>query len=391
MMKMFNKKYNPIIYLSVLFVFTIIINLFLHINHPDDLESKSAVISTSNNEEEAKIEKSIITRISTSTTNVENINEMIKEKEVPEVDMSLERIFNGLIDDYREDDSDAWVLAVTGDVMLGRTVNTQTIKYKDYNWGFAGISDILEESDISFINLESPLIKNCDPTDTGMIFCGSLNHVEGISNAGIDVVGVANNHALNKGIKGLDETVRGLEDKGILVPGYDNPKYYDLNDMKIAFLAFDDVECYEGIECTEEGNIISDLKTARSNADLVIVMYHWGSEYTYNPTTRQLELAYLSIDEGADLVLGNHPHWYQPVEVYKGKVIMYSHGNAIFDQMWSEETRTGIIGKYYFKGKALVDVNFTPLYIHDYGRAEIINGSKSEIVLNNLKEISLSR
>ena len=59
-----------------------------------------------------------------------------------------------------------------------------------------------------------------------------------------------------------------------------------------------------------------------------------------------MEIAHLGIDSGADLIIGNHPHWVQAVEVYKGKYITYAHGNYIFDQMWSYETRVGVIGKY---------------------------------------------
>ncbi|EKD67007.1 MAG: hypothetical protein ACD_48C00640G0003, partial [uncultured bacterium] len=105
----------------------------------------------------------------------------------------------------------------------------------------------------------------------------------------------------------------------------------------------------------------------------------WGEEYTATPSARQKELAHFIIDSGADLILGNHPHWIQPPEVYSGKYIMYAHGNTIFDQMWSEETKIGVIGKYTFSGMRLVDVEFIPTYIQDYGQPTLVNSLQAGI------------
>ena len=83
--------------------------------------------------------------------------------------------------------------------------------------------------------------------------------------------------------------------------------------------------------------------------------YHWGAEYVSVPTVGAgiaeddpVEIGHLAVDAGADFVIGNHPHWVQGVELYKGKYIAYAHGNFIFDQMWSYETRVGVVGKYTF-------------------------------------------
>ncbi len=301
--------------------------------------------------------------------------------------ITIDSIFDGTIP---EADETIWSLAVTGDVMLGRTVNYKTIQYSDYSWAFRNVADTLRESDIAFINLENPMIKNCPVKNDGMIFCSSTRHVEGLLHAGIDVVGISNNHTMNYGISGLNDTLEVLTENNMLSVGIKNPVYKEVKGIKIAFLAYNDIEClYGGIACIERKSIENEIKYAQNNSDLVIVMYHWGNEYTHQPTQRQIDFARLSIDSGADLVLGNHPHWYQPIEIYEGKVIMYSHGNLIFDQMWSEKTREGVIGKYYFSGKELVDIEFIPTYIHDYGQPEILSNYHRDEILNNLKNISL--
>ena len=95
------------------------------------------------------------------------------------------------------------------------------------------------------------------------------------------------------------------------------------------------------------------------------------------------------IDDGADVVIGNHPHWIQPPEIYKGKFIMYAHGNFIFDQMWSENTRKGVVGKYTFYDKKLVDVEFSPVLIENYAQPNFMSDADKKILLDDLKKESL--
>ena len=78
----------------------------------------------------------------------------------------------------------------------------------------------------------------------------------------------------------------------------------------------------------------------------------------------------------------------QAVEVYKGKFIAYAHGNFIFDQMWSYETRVGVIGKYTFYDDTLVGVEFTPTLIQDYAQPVPLEGAERQAVLDGMKAAS---
>lgn len=98
----------------------------------------------------------------------------------------------------------------------------------------------------------------------------------------------------------------------------------------------------------------SEISQAEKKSGMIIVMFHWGNEYTEKITSRQSELAHLAIDAGADLVIGSHPHWIQSTETYKGKQIDYSLGNFIFDQYWSDKTKQGSIAKYTFLNHQLI-------------------------------------
>ena len=88
---------------------------------------------------------------------------------------------------------------------------------------------------------------------------------------------------------------------------------------------------------------------------------------------RQKTLAHLAIDSGADAVIGHHPHWVQENEDYNGKPIYYSLGNLIFDQMWSEETKKGLMVQLTYQGKNLLKQEKFPIKIQDYGLPYIIN------------------
>ncbi len=130
--------------------------------------------------------------------------------------------------------------------------------------------------------------------------------------------------------------------------------------------------------------IASDIKSADTTSDIVIVQFHWGNEYTMEITERQRMLAHLAIDSGADLIIGNHPHWVQPVEIYKGKFIAYAHGNFVFDQEWSPETKQGVVGKYTFFDGELVDAEFLPIQIENYGQPHFLTGQPAKEILKRM-------
>lgn len=281
-------------------------------------------------------------------------------------------------------------LLATGDVLLARSVNYKMRQLEDFNWPFARVAPFLQSSDITYINLETPLVADCPSTVDGMIFCGDPRGVEGLRYGGVDVVNIANNHSANYGLEGVIETENILAANNFVVSGRaaNNAGYLTVKDTRFAFLGYNEVNDQAGIARALDDTIVAEITVAKSQADLVIVQFHWGTEYTYKPTENQKRLARLAIDAGADLIVGNHPHWYQPITFYKGKLITYSHGNFVFDQMWSTETREGIVGQYIFQDKKLVAVEFTPIRIDNYGQPIILEGSERQKILDNLRDLS---
>jgi hypothetical protein len=280
-------------------------------------------------------------------------------------------------------------LIATGDIIPARSVNYQAVKLSDFTWSYRLIADVLKSSDLTFANLESPLITNCPSTQEGMIFCGDSKATQGLVFGGIDIVNLANNHTGNHGLEGLDETVTHLSNVGIKATGRNNLIIQDVKGVNFGFLGYNLIGHPEdGISWADPEKIIQQIIQARNKVDILIVAFHWGTEYVPLPTDSQIDFAHLAIDQGADLVIGNHPHWIQPVEMYQGKIITYAFGNTIFDQLWSQKTREGLVGKYTFYDKQLVDLQLLPLQIDNYGQPHWVESSQKNTILDETYAIS---
>lgn len=281
-------------------------------------------------------------------------------------------------------------MIATGDIIPARSVNYQVLTRHDFKWPYLKAAQVTKNADITFINLESPLIDKCPVTQEGMVFCGDAKNVEGLVYAGVDVASLANNHAGNYNTPGVQQTVNLLAKNNILATGILGPVIKDAKGIKFAFLGYNDVtKPQPGISNVDEEKIKTEITYAKKQADIVIVTCHWGTEYQAQPDDRQKYLAHFLIDAGADLVIGNHPHWIQPIEIYRNKLITYAHGNFVFDQMWSEKTKQGVVGKYTFYDKQLIDVEYLPIQIENYAQPYFLEGIKKQSVLDEMIKESL--
>lgn len=285
-------------------------------------------------------------------------------------------------------------IMVTGDVLLARAVNHRMQQDNNWLWPWKNVASQLKSADYTVVNLENPFLDSCQPTLQGMIFCGNPQAVQGLNYAGVDLASLANNHALNQGFTGWQQTVQTLKDHDVQPLGLTSqPVTTTHQQQKIAWLAYTDLGVTNAnqqplISAAQVETIQQEIEQAQEEASLVIVFFHWGNEYTSQPSQRQRQLAHASIKAGADLVIGNHPHWVQSLEWYQGKLIVYSHGNFIFDQMWSQETKQGMVGKYTFYDDVLVDAVFLPIQIEDYGQPFFLSGEKADQRQQHLKQIS---
>lgn len=246
-------------------------------------------------------------------------------------------------------------LMVTGDVMPGRMVNVKLQELQDFDYPFQ--NNLFAGADIVYINLESPVIEKCPKRTDGFRFCGDVRIVPALAKAGVTVANLANNHIGNEGKEGIETTMRLLAENGIKYT-YQEPAIIEKRELKFGFLGYDDT-----LKKADSSEVVKAIKRLSDQVDFVIVQFHWGVEYKTKPSSRQIELAHAAIDAGAELVVGNHPHWIQETEVYKNKFIAYSHGNFLFDQQWSQETQEGVVGVYEFDKAGLQKYSFKPMII----------------------------
>jgi poly-gamma-glutamate synthesis protein (capsule biosynthesis protein) len=240
----------------------------------------------------------------------------------------------------------------------------KSLSMNDPSYPFRKVADKLNQADIFFADLENPIITNCPYSDSGFKFCADPKMVEGLKFAGIDVVSLANNHTLNHGNGGLSETEKILNFNGIKWVGNGNLEIIEKSGIKFGFLGFDFVD---KLPKDADYQLVKDSK---SKADVLIVMVHWGVEYTSQPTEVQILIANNLISAGADVVSGNHPHWVQTVDYIGGKLVLYSLGNFIFDQAWSEETKQGIAVQLTYQNNNLIKTEKLPVYMRNFAQPE---------------------
>ncbi len=190
---------------------------------------------------------------------------------------------------------------------------------------FSGIEEFFND-DLTMVNFEGTLTNATRSAVKTFVFKGRPEYAKILPAGSIDVVTVANNHSMDYLQQGYQDTLQNLAPY-VAVSGYDQLPIVTVKGVKIGFAsnvgwAFNTAQ-KEFID-----NAIESLRAA--GADLVVFNYHWGIERTYHSNATQRAIAHYCIDQGADLVIGHHPHVVQETETYKGKQIAYSLGNLVF-------------------------------------------------------------
>ena len=315
-----------------------------------------------------------------------------RDRSAPQVPpLSLQELFHPTYT-IPHDPSKIRTLLVTGDVIPSRGVNFYATQRHDFLWPFRPTASFVKDADITVIDLEAPLFTGCPVSAaSSFTFCGNPQFVNGLKLMGADVASMANNHMTNYGAEGISLTDALLQKNGIKSTGLGPVAVIDVRGIKFGFISFNGVGF-----AIDKIALKASIQRARQLADIVVVQYHWGKEYQRQPMADPgvptpddpVTIGHLSIDWGADIVIGNHPHWYQGIEIYKGKLITYSHGNFVFDQMWSEETREGIVGTYTFYGTKLVAASWKAVRIYDYAQPVFMNAKDEATVLQTMEAAS---
>ena len=279
-------------------------------------------------------------------------------------------------------------LAAVGDINLARSIG-ERVQAEGPQIVFAGVQTSFDAADVLVGNLECAITTVSERQPKSYTFAAPLETAESLALAGFDVIGLANNHAMDYGYAGLEETRATLEGYGIASAGAGaneteahSPVIVERNGLRLAFLSFVDVpdesagfstrtwiatDTQPGIAWANVTQIAADVAAAKTQADVVIVLLHSGYEANdYLPivSSNLRAEAQTAIDAGASLVIGSHPHALLPIVEYNGGLIAYSLGNFVFDG-FTGLTNATIVLHVTLTPSGVEDYSWTPVMIEN--------------------------
>ncbi len=298
-------------------------------------------------------------------------------------------------------------LLFMGDVMMDSVMADYIQQYGvDYPW--TDVSNITKRADLAIVNLETSVSdRGTTKKPKGFGFRSAPYTLQGLSDSGIDLVSLANNHVKDFGNQAFYDTLVNLDAYHIQYVGAgknlkdaQHVRIIEKNGIKLGFLSYTSILPYKDWQATDQtpgvapliinqyDDLLKNIRETKKSVDLLIVILHWGSEYHNTPNDWQINLAHKIIDNGADIIVGHHPHVLQGIELYKKKPILYSIGNFIFLKKNDNAGKTGIF-RLVVNQKGLVEGSIYPVHIL-YTKANLLS-SKSKLgkeIIDDLKSRS---
>lgn len=305
-------------------------------------------------------------------------------------------------------------VAFVGDIVPGRNVDLKMQHYGDYTHPFLKIAKTLSRFDVTVANLEGNLSDTLPhPTDPHTFtFVSSPKMVDGLTMSGIDVVSLANNHSCwnseGWGTQGLTDTIAALksggmphfgagadlaearapfaataQNKKIAIYGIDGVTANTTSDDGLAGIVYGSNKGNSGYVGAGDGQpgtnpfltdqFVGDIQALAKSHDIVIPYFHFGVEYVDVPPQWATSGARAAVEAGATMVVSNHPHVIQGMEIHKGVPIVYSVGNFIFDQMFSVQVREGSILEIVIRGGKVVGLRPRGVEIEDFNQPRLMS------------------
>lgn len=274
--------------------------------------------------------------------------------------------------------------------------------FKNPDIPFKEIGSFFKQSDIGYINLETPL---CNDGRHIGAFCSSPEHIQALRENNIKVVSIANNHSFDAGERGFIETINILRENNIRYIGGGHNieearrgEIIEVKGVKVGFLGYTSIcnsffmsivkNNQPGILPLFEPIVLNDIRSLKKECDFLIVAPHFDIENLSKVHKNSIDIAHKMVDCGADLIIGSHAHVPKPIEIYNGKLIIYCLGNLIFLQKtWGNSLVAQVTlsdnGKYEY-------VNFYPINTTDMNcdSPYIMNNEEGDRLLSTIKKES---
>lgn len=277
--------------------------------------------------------------------------------------------FTGYATILFNEDSVVEILAV-GDIMLSRTVGEIMEKRKNWKWPFLFVAPYLKSADFIMGNLETPISTQGKAQFKSYVFRANPKAIDGLKESNFKLLSLANNHCGDYGTEAYFETQKLLKDNGLDWVGYDLKengftfKKYVIKGQKLAIVAYSEIMNIPLVNVNlGKKKLLAEIKNLKQTGYLVFLLIHFGEEYQEHSNKHQQTLARFFIDNGVNVIMGSHPHVVQEIENYKKGYIAYSLGNFIFDQMFSDQTKRGLLLKIVIKNGTISKVVPVPIFI----------------------------
>jgi len=294
-------------------------------------------------------------------------------------------------------------LAVVGDIMLGRGVlePARTL---------APLSQLLRGHDLTIGNLESTLSDDGRPQQGHDSFAAAPSVVGLLERAGIDAVSLANNHTGDYQDSALLDTVRRLRGStvhpfgaGPDLAAAGRAVVLRRGGTSFGFLGFNAIGETPRATRSRPGvlsvrmpprtgplsrvdlaHVSRLVRRLATRVDVVVVLPHWGTQYTHRPEPVQRRVARILVESGADLVVGSHPHWVQGLDLVRRAVVAHSLGNFVFDMDFMTETQQGVVLEATFWGDTLKAVDLVPYRLDGEFAPRRVGGSEAGAILSDV-------
>ena len=296
-------------------------------------------------------------------------------------------------------------VSMVGDCTLGTDVNfDQSTSFdafyqmkNDPGYFFQNVKDIFTADDLTVANMEGTLTTSNDRQQKTFAFKGDPSYTEILTRGSVEATNLANNHSRDYGDQSYEDTIQYLEAAGITTFGYDRTAVMDVKGIKVGLIGI--YELKDGLGRQQQ--VIDTIQEVKDQgAQVIIVSFHWGTEKSNIPDDIQKTLAHLAIDQGADLVVGHHPHVLQGIEKYQGKNIAYSLGNFCFGGNKNPSDKDTMIFQQTFtveNGELVEDdvTNIIPCSLssesgYNNYQPMVLEGSEKERVLQKIEEFSVA-
>ncbi len=274
--------------------------------------------------------------------------ELVASKNSSDFSAETEKTVTSYVSGFYTEKKDIRIL-FAGDLMFDRGIRYFAKKNGSNEFIFNKIYPILANNDLAVANLEGPITDSnsissgtAPGSEKNYTFTFDKTVAQTLYAENIKLVNLGNNHILNFSKSGLYSTEKYLETAGVEFfggPDSNRSIIKNVEDFKIGFVNYNE---FFGSAELDVAQTIAEIQNLREKTDFIVVMPHWGIEYTAEPTDVIRNIAHQFINAGADLVIGSHPHVVQSIEEYNNKKIYYSLGNFVFDQYFSEDVRNGL-------------------------------------------------